>query len=79
MRFLFVIALLVLTTPALAQGAPDPAFMQRAIAALQNQRNAALDAQTVAEAKLQGLTEDLNKANARIKELEDAKKAPEKK
>ena len=65
--------ILVLTTiPVLAQQ-PDPAFMQRAINALQTQRNNALDAQALSEAKLAGATEDLAKANARIKELEAKK------
>ncbi|MEI5710467.1 hypothetical protein WB401_46285, partial [Streptomyces brasiliscabiei] len=52
---------------------PDPAFMQRAIAALQNQRNQALDAAAAAAAKAEGLSEDLVKAQARIKELEEKK------
>jgi hypothetical protein len=63
-----IIALLI-AAPAFAQGA-DPAFMQRAITVLQQQRNNALDAQAAAEAKASGLTEDLNKALAKIKELD---------
>lgn len=76
-----VALLLVLSTaPAFAQ-APDPAFLQKAVNALQTQRNSAMDAQAVAEAKLQIVTDDLAKANAKIKELEEAaeKKAPDKK
>lgn len=72
---------LLVSMPAYAQTPPqqpDPAFMQRAIVALQTQRNNALDAQLVAEARLQGVTDELAKANAKLKELED-KKAPEKK
>ena len=72
-----VLVLLFLSTSfALAQQA-DPIFMQRAITALQTQRNSALDAQVVAEAKVTGLTEDLNKANAKIKELEEQLKPKE--
>lgn len=63
----------MLVTSAFAQQQPDPTFMQRAITSLQAQRNAALDAQTIAEAKLAGVTEDLAKAQARIKELEGSK------
>lgn len=65
-----LIALVLTTGIAYAQQQPDPAFMQHAIIALQTQRNNALDSQTVAEAKLAGLSEDLAKANAKIKELE---------
>jgi septal ring factor EnvC (AmiA/AmiB activator) len=68
-----VLASLLLATPALAQQ-PDPAFMQRAINALQTQRNNALDGQAAMEARLAGLTEDLSKTNAKIKELESKNK-----
>lgn len=79
-----LIALMLTTSFAMAQQPqqqPDPAFMQRAIQSLQAQRNAALDAQTVAEARVAGLTEDLNKANLQIKGLQDKyeTKAEEKK
>lgn len=69
-----VLLILVLSTSSAFAQQPDPAFMQRAIAALQAQRNAALDAQAVSEAKVAGLTEDLNKANLRIKGFEDKDK-----
>lgn len=73
------LAFLLLTTPALAQqqSSPDPAFMQRAISSLQVQRNQAMDAAAINEAKAAGLADDLTKAQARIKELE--KKPEEKK
>lgn len=61
---------LLLASPALGQQAPDPAFLQRAITAVQTQRNLALDAQAVAEAKVATLIEELAKAQARVKELE---------
>jgi TolA-binding protein len=68
---------MIVATSALAQQTPDPAFLQRAIGVLQTQRNTAMDAQVVTEAKVAELTEELAKAQARIKELEA--KAEEKK
>ena len=76
-----LVALLLTTSVAYAQAPqPDVPFLQRAITVLQTQRNNALHAQLVAEAKLQGVTEDLNKALLKIKGLEEeaAKKAPDK-
>lgn len=64
-----LLILLALSSVASAQQA-DPAFLQRAITAVQMQRNLALDAQAVAEARVAALTEDLAKAQAHIKELE---------
>lgn len=61
--------LILFTSPVWAQQ-PDPAFLQRAIAALQTQRNAAMDAAAVAEAKVAAVTEERDKAQARVKELE---------
>lgn len=78
MKKLLIAGLLVFSTPVFAQQ-PDLPFLQRAVGSLQAQRNAALDAQVVAEAKVAGLTEDLAKANARIKELEDKDTPPTKK
>lgn len=65
-----VLLILVLSTSVVYAQTADPIFLQHAIATLQAQRNAAMDAQTIAEAKLAGLTDELTKANARIKELE---------
>lgn len=70
-RILAVAAFLI-ASAAHAQTA-DPAYLQRAIASVENQRNQALTAQAVAEAKLAGVLEDLAKAQARIKELEGSK------
>lgn len=68
--YLRVLVLLIgLTASAVAQQ-PDPAFMQRAITALQTQRNVAMDAAAVAEAKVATITEERDKAQARVKELE---------
>ena len=70
-----------MTSAALAQQAvpqqkPDFDFMQHAIQALQQQRNNAFDGQAAAEAKVAGLTDELTKARARIKELEDKLNPP---
>lgn len=62
---------LFISAPAFAQQ-PDAVFLQRAITAVQTQRNLAMDAQAVAEAKVATLTDELAKAQARIKELEAA-------
>lgn len=73
-----IACVLLIGTPVLTHAQPvDPAFMQRAIAALQAQRNAAQDATVVAEAKAAGIADELVKAQTRIKELE-AKKAEDK-
>jgi hypothetical protein len=77
MRFL-ILALLFLATPALAQQSNDPLFLNRAISALQQQRNQAWDAAAVAEARAAGLADDLAKANARIKDLEPKPSVPDK-
>lgn len=70
-----LLLLLALTSSASAQQ-PDPIFLQKAITAVQTQRNLAMDAAAVAEAKAAQLSDDLAKAQARIKELEPK---PEKK
>lgn len=66
-----IIVILLLASPTFAQQQPvDPAVMQRVINSLQAQRNQALDAAASQEVRAVGLTEDLSKAQARIKELE---------
>lgn len=62
--------------PAFAQQAPDPAFLQRALGAVEQQRNQALNSQAVAEARAAGLSDDLAKAQARIKEMETKSEKP---
>lgn len=66
-RILFLASLL--STPAFAQQ-PDPAVLQRAITVLQAQRNQALDSAASEAVRAEGLSDDLAKARARIKELE---------
>lgn len=70
MKIFFVAFSLLFAGAALAQQQPDPALLQRAANALQAQRNQAMDALAVAEARGAGLADDLAKAQARIKELE---------
>jgi hypothetical protein len=67
MRYIFI--LLLITAPALGQQL-DPAFMQKAINALQTQRNEALDSAATAQARAAILADELTKAQDRIKELE---------
>lgn len=63
-------SLVMITSVAAQQQQPDPAFLQRAISAVQSQRNLAMDAAAVAEAKVAAVTAELDKAQARVKELE---------
>lgn len=67
------LAYLLLNTVAFGQQQPDPAFLQRSISIVQAQRNQALDSVAFLAAKVDGLTEELTKAQARIKELETEK------
>lgn len=76
LRVFVLFSALLLSSVAFAQQQPDPAFLQKAIAALQIQRNQALDAYVVDEAKIATLNEEIAKANARIKELEPKPEAP---
>jgi hypothetical protein len=78
MKRFAILLLLLAASPASAQQQPDPQFMQRAIAALQTQRNQALDTAAGAEARAAGLADDLARAQARIKELEQKQEAPPK-
>jgi len=52
-------------TVALAQQ-PDAAFLQKAITSLQAQRNAALDAQAGAEARMATFAEEVDKLKAQL-------------
>lgn len=70
MKRILVILLLFSTAPAFAQS-NDPKFMQQAITVLQTQRNAAMDAATIAQANLATVRDELTTAQNKIKELED--------
>lgn len=68
---IFAAALLAASPVFAQQQAPDPAFLQRALSAMQAQRNQAMDAAAVQQARADGLADDLAKAQTRIKELEE--------
>jgi hypothetical protein len=51
------------------QQPPDPAFMQKAIAALQAQRNTALDAQAMAESRAAMLADEVVSLKRQIDDL----------
>lgn len=52
----------------------DPTTVQRSIAVLQGQRNQAMDAVANLEVRILSLTDELAKAETRIKELEKPEK-----
>jgi hypothetical protein len=69
---LALVALLASSSIAIAQQTtPDPAIVQRVLETTKAQRNQFLDAFTAAAARVDALSEELTKANAKIKELED--------
>ena len=69
------ILLSLLVTPAFAQQQPpDPATLQRAIAAIQAQRNAALDQAASMQIEAQRLAEDNQKLRAEIESLKKVEK-----
>jgi hypothetical protein len=70
---LFVILILLAAAGSARAQQPDPVYLQRLLAAVEVQRNNAWNSQAMAEAKVSELTEALAKANARIKEIEEAK------
>jgi Ni/Co efflux regulator RcnB len=78
-RLLIVAAVLFSATASNAQQQPDPAFLQRALTALQTQRNQALDMAAAQQARADGLTDDLAKAQSKVKELEAQAAPPAKK
>lgn len=72
-RLLIAAFLSVLAMPALAQqqqSPSDPALLQRMLSIALGDRAQLLNSLTETQARNQGLTEDLAKAQARIKELE---------
>lgn len=70
MRVFCLIMLLVLTNGAYAQQR-DAAALDRLLAAVENQRNQAMNQHALAEARIIELTGDMAKTQARIKELEE--------
>lgn len=78
MKKIIAVAIFLAASPAFAEQQPDPAFLQRAITALQAQRNAALDQAAAHQARADGLADELAKAQAKIKELEPKLDVPAK-
>lgn len=75
-----VILIALIATPALAQQhPPDPATLQRAIAAIQAQRNAALDQAASMQIEAQRLGEENKKLKDEIEALkkDQSKAAPQ--
>lgn len=75
-----LLAFFVFALPVAVQAqALDSELIQKVVPTLQAQRNAALDAAAVSEGRIAILTEQLAKANEKIKSLEDKpKEAPKK-
>ena len=69
MSFRAIALLALLVSPALAQPMP-PEDLQRLLAVMESQRNAAGNQHAFAEMRAAKLADDLAKANARISELE---------
>jgi hypothetical protein len=65
-RYLVALSVILLVSPAFAQQQSDPAFVQRIIGPLQQQRNNALDAAAVAQARADQLAEELEKLKAQL-------------
>lgn len=64
--------LTLFANPALAQqAAPDPVTLQRAVSAIQQQRNAALDQAASFQIEVQRLTEENAKLKAEIEALKN--------
>ena len=66
------ILLTILSTPAFAQQQDPTEFLQKALTSLQTQRNAALDNQAGAEARLSIATDKISKLEAELKALKEA-------
>jgi hypothetical protein len=69
-------ALLLMASPALAQQPADPALLLKALNAVQQQRNYALDMQASAEAREAVLKEEIAKLRAQIQEQQKAPPPP---
>lgn len=71
MKRIAVIAILFAAVPAIAQqAAPDPAFLQKALSAVADQRNQALNNLAVVQAQLDQMREE---SAALKKQIEDLK------
>ena len=72
-RIIALILVLLASGSAIAQQQPDPAFLQQALIAMQQQRNAALDGQAQAQAMA---VVEIAKLKTRIAELEKSAAPP---
>jgi hypothetical protein len=70
MRKYLALFFVLIAIPVLAQQQPDPAFIQQAMAAIQGQRNAALDAAAACQAQA---AMEIAKLKERIADLEKPK------
>lgn len=71
MKYVLLVISILISTQAFAQVPNELSFLQKALGVLENQRNQALTNLTLSETKLLIASEDLGKANGKIKELED--------
>ena len=70
MRICIIAAVLLASTTAFAQQQqPDPAFLQRALGAIQAQRNQAMDNLAASEAKSAMATEQLDATRGQVSKL----------
>lgn len=74
MKYIVTLLLILASSASFAQSNNDAAFWQKAADAIANQRNNAMNSVALTEAKLTIATEELAKAQARIKELEEKDK-----
>lgn len=58
-------------TPTASQGQPDPIFLQKAVQALQTQRNNEADQRTVAEARAAMLQDQVLELQKKVQTLQD--------
>jgi hypothetical protein len=74
MRKYLVLPFVLIATPVVAQQVSDQAFLQQAIAAVQSQRNQALDAMAACQAQSSIAAAEVDRLKQRIAELEKAAK-----
>lgn len=74
-KIIIVFSILVFNVSAYSQElSNDPVFLKNMINTVANQRNIALNTAAIYETKITALSEELSKAQERIKELEKEKK-----
>ena len=78
-RVILILTLICTSTAFAQQGPPDPAFLQKAITALQQQRNSVMDQLAATQAQFEMTKDELAKVQAHVKELEDKIPKPDEK